>query len=73
MLRTAIDEFYRQAEVDHNARAQAAKRAKANQSEVGDIGPYPVHGIRADVGIGKSEISMVNIADHRVGNARRSR
>jgi putative DNA primase/helicase len=62
ILRTAIDEFYRQAS-DHNARVQAAKRAKTNKSKVGDVGPYPVHAIRADVGIGKSEVSMVNIAD----------
>ena len=61
-LRKAIDEFYRQAEVYNNARTQAAKQAKADQTEVKTVSPYPVHGIKADVGLGKSEISMANIA-----------
>ena len=62
VLRKAIDEFYRQAEVYNNARTSAAKQAKADQTEVKNVRPYPVHGIKADVGLGKSEISMANIA-----------
>jgi hypothetical protein len=62
-LGEAIDELYHQARIYNDARAKAKKQAKVDKSEVANVGPYPVHGIKADVGIGKSGVSMAHVAN----------